>query len=169
LEKFYIQAFQTTDRRYGYNFQSGGKRGPGRHIGDVKESIARTIKQQWENRTEKERWEFAFNRKLQWLSRTERERREISRKLSKAKSAQHKQRISEALKMYFARKRELPLPPKKPPVGVKSPGKLGTQRNREETRAASVLKEVQQAERQLREIKGRLASLRFELEGGCTW
>ena len=31
------------------------------------------------------------------------------------------------------------------------------------------LKEVEQAQQQLREIKERLNALKFELEGGCTW
>jgi hypothetical protein len=69
--------------------------------------------------------------------------------------------------MHFARKRQLP--PKKPCAGVKYPRKPESKRAGEETRAAVALKDVQTWERQLREIRGRLEALRFELEGGCVW
>jgi group I intron endonuclease len=84
LERFFIQTFQTTDRRFGYNFMSGGKAGPGRHIGEVKERIREKVKTAWAKRSEKAKWEFAFAQKLRWLDRAEEERRAISRNITEA-------------------------------------------------------------------------------------
>ncbi len=214
LEKFFILIYQTTDRRFGYNLQSGGRQGPGRHIEDVKERIREKMKRVWAERSERERWEFQLAAKLRWLSYGEDERERISGNITKSligkprtdtvwnkglsvnkkkpsarkgrqfgpqrnpcqswgpKSPEHRQHISEALKMYFARKRELP--PKKPCVGTKDAGtgypeRLARPADRKERRASLALNEVEQAKRQLKEIKERLDALKFELQGGCVW
>jgi group I intron endonuclease len=209
LEKFFILTRQTTDRRFGYNLQTGGRQGPGRHIEDVRQRISEGSKRMWARMSPKERWEFQLATKLRWLSYGEDERQKISQNITKAltgkprtdtvwnkgisvgkgkpsprkgrrfgpqqnpckswgpKSEEHRQHISEALKMHFAQKRQLP--PKKPCVGVRGQGRPETPTNREETRATVALREVEQARHQLREIKKRLDALTSELEGGCSW
>jgi group I intron endonuclease len=84
------------------------------------------------------------------------------------KTAQHRQHISEGLMKYFQQRG---LPPKKPCGRVKQPyqNRLESPADRKETRAMIALKEMERANHKLREIKGRLDDLKFELQGGCTW
>jgi group I intron endonuclease len=189
LEKFFILIYQTTDRRFGYNFQSGGRRGSGRHIEEVRERIRDRMRVVWARKSEKERWEFGFATKLRWLNRTEEEKEQITNQITKslvpsgrkgrtfgpqkhpcqswpAKSEEHKKRISRSLKMYFAQKQKLP--PKKPCGSVKQPYQ-NSSANRKEIRAMAALKEMELAKNQLREIQKRLQILNFELMGGCNW
>lgn len=84
-------------------------------------------------------------------------------------SPEHRKRRSEAMKMYHARKKELP--PKKPSSSVRTPGqiRLAGTASRREARTVAALKEVEQAQGQLREVRTRLTALKFELQGGCLW
>jgi hypothetical protein len=76
-------------------------------------------------------------------------------------------KISEGLRRYYARQRELNR--KKPVMGTKIQCRENNATHPRETRATVALKEVEQAKHQLREIKERLDALKFELSGGCTW
>lgn len=83
-------------------------------------------------------------------------------------SPEHRKRRSEAMKMYHAKRRELP--PKKPSASVKAPIQTrAVLRLYRKDRAMIALKEVEQATRQLRELRERLNTLKFELRGGCAW
>lgn len=84
LEKFFIFIYQTTDRRFGYNLQSGGRQGPGRHIQDVRQRISKSCLKAWQRKSTKEMRRHAAIARLLWLdpSRKERMRRRVSRTLS---------------------------------------------------------------------------------------
>jgi len=209
LERFFILTGQTTNPHFGYNMQLGGRKGPDRHIEDVKERIGRATRRMWARKSPKDRWEFQLATKLRWLCRTEQERQQISQNITKAlqgkprtdtvwnkgisvgkgkpsarkrrkfgpqknpckswkpKSPEHRQHISEALRMHFAQKQQLP--PKKPPTGVKGQGRPQPMTYQRETRTAVALREVESAKRQLKQLKDRLDALTFELNGGCSW
>jgi len=78
LEKLWIAAYRSTDPRFGYNLQSGGRRWKGEYSKEVKEAINKAIREAWAKKSAKEKWEFSFGCKLRWLMRTECERRRIT-------------------------------------------------------------------------------------------
>jgi group I intron endonuclease len=76
LEQFWIAAYKSTDPRFGYNQQSGGRKWRGEYTQE--QAINEKIRKAWAKKSAKEKWEFAFGVKLRWLMRTERERRRIT-------------------------------------------------------------------------------------------
>jgi group I intron endonuclease len=77
LEQFFIATYKSTDPRFGYNQQSGGRVWRGQYTKRLRQLIGEGSKRVWARRSKKERWELAFAVKLQWLMRTERERQQI--------------------------------------------------------------------------------------------
>ena len=209
LEKFFITIFQTCNPRHGYNLQTGGLTGAGRHSAETIQRIREANKRHWEKKKPEElillaenarlRWDlwsderkrrWAEDCRQRWWTRTPEDRHRIielvrehtvGKKRSvpgwnkgllgwnagQQKSLATRQKLSAALKLYWAQKRQLP--PKKPCTGTRSQCSPQTPREPKETRATAALKEVELAKRQLREIKERLDTLTFELEGGCSW
>jgi uncharacterized protein YndB with AHSA1/START domain len=199
LEKFFILIYQSTDRRFGYNLQSGGLSGVGRHSQDTVQRIRESNRRHWEKKSpdamllhaenarlrwdmwpEEKKRQWAETCQARWWNRSEEDRCRIielvrqntrGRKRSvpgwnrglagwnagQKKSLETRKKLSLALKQYWAEKR-----------GEK--GADSIKEKADDTRRATVaLREVEQAERQLREIKERLDALKFELRGGCAW
>jgi group I intron endonuclease len=78
LEQFWIAFYKSTDPRYGYNIQPGGRKWRGEYTKELRQAISEEIRKGMARRSAKEKWEFAFAIKLRWLMRTERERRRIT-------------------------------------------------------------------------------------------
>jgi group I intron endonuclease len=78
LEQFWIAAYKSTDPRFGYNLQPGGRKWRGEYTKELRQAISEGIRKGMARRSAKEKWEFAFAIKLRWLMRTERERRRIT-------------------------------------------------------------------------------------------
>jgi group I intron endonuclease len=66
LEKFFIAIFQTCDPRFGYNQQTGGLIGPGRHSKETIQRITDSNKRYWEKKTQEEMVKLAENARLRW-------------------------------------------------------------------------------------------------------
>jgi group I intron endonuclease len=187
LERFFIGIYQTTDRRFGYNLQAGGRQGPERHIQEVKERIRRQTTLQWASRSPKDRWEFQLATKLRWLSRTEEERNKISENITKAltgkprttapwnkglkipgqpKTDEHRRKIGLGIRRHY--EKEVWMTPRKP-MGRVIAMPAPTTVDRKPPKAVKGLKEIQETRRQLRAIQKRLNQLEFEFKGGCAW
>jgi group I intron endonuclease len=178
LEQFWIQTLQTCNRKFGYNRQMGGRNWHGGLTPETRKRIGESLRRLWKTKTPQEKAEHARLIQQGWQSKSPEEMDAMKRKVSQAlrlvwqtrarttepHSKKTRERISDGLKRYYAQ-----LPPKKPCVGVRGQGRQERPTNRPETRAMVALREVKQAEQQLREIRERLNALRFELEGGCTW
>jgi hypothetical protein len=78
LEQFWILFYKSTDPRFGYNQQSGGRLWRGRYTKRLKQLISEATRKALARRSAKEKWEFAFATKLTWLMRTERQRQRIT-------------------------------------------------------------------------------------------
>lgn len=111
LERLWIAILQTHDPRYGYNKQFGGLGGTGRHTPESRRRISEGLRRMWSRLSPKERWEFELAAKLRWLSLTEDERQAIGSNIAKAmrgkpQTLDHRQRMSKALKRYWAKGRK---------------------------------------------------------------
>jgi group I intron endonuclease len=78
LEQFWIAAYHSTNPKYGYNKQSGGRKWRGHYTKELRELIGEATRKAWAKKTKKEKWEFSFATKLRWLMRSERQRRRIT-------------------------------------------------------------------------------------------
>jgi group I intron endonuclease len=78
LEQFWIAAYKSTDPRFGYNQQSGGRKWRGQYTKELRQLISEATRKAWARKSAKEKWEFAFATKLMWLVRTERQRKRIT-------------------------------------------------------------------------------------------
>jgi group I intron endonuclease len=123
LEQFWIAAYKSTDPRFGYNQQSGGRIWRAHYTRELRQLISEGTRKAWAKKSAKEKWEFAFAMKIKWLMRTERQRQRITsairnwprkgRKLGpqqnpcgnhKPLTEEHKQRISKALRRSWQRR-----------------------------------------------------------------
>lgn len=84
LERFWIYVLQTTNPKFGYNVQSGGRHWRGEYTPELRRAISEGGRKAWAKKTPKERWEFGLATKLKWLMRSERERERIGRRITKA-------------------------------------------------------------------------------------
>jgi group I intron endonuclease len=141
LERFFIAIYKSTDKRFGYNRQSGGRKWCGRYTKELRTLIGESTHRALAKRSDKERWEFAFAAKIRWLMRSERERKRITAPMTRGKreyrwpwnkgkkgipsgrkgkkygpqqnpcrskkpcTAEHKERISKALRRYHRQRR----------------------------------------------------------------
>jgi group I intron endonuclease len=78
LEQFWIAVYRSTDRRFGYNQQSGGRRWRGPYTKELRRLISEATRKAWARKSEKEKWEFAFATKIRWLMMTESQRKQIT-------------------------------------------------------------------------------------------
>jgi group I intron endonuclease len=191
LERFWIAFYRSNQRQYGYNLQAGGVLWRGNHTLEVRKRIGKSSKRQWDNRSPKDRWEFALATRLRWLSRTEDEREEISRNITKAligkprtdtvwnkglrlegkpKTEEHRMKIGLGIRRHYEQKRreEVWMTAKKPPTSAKVQRQVDPLVRKEPT-AVKGLKEIEATRRELRAIQKRLNQLEFEFKGGCEW
>ena len=189
LERGWIAILQSCDRNRGYNLDPGGRKGPGRHIENVKQTISAKTKRVWERMSAKDRWEFQLATKLRWLSRTEEERAKIGNNVRKAlkgrqrtdivwnkglklegkpKTEEHRRKIGLGIRRHYEQRRrqEVWMTDRKPPVGTKVERRIDPH---QQPAAVKGLKEVEAARRELRELQKRLNQLEFEIKGGCSW
>lgn len=101
LERFWISMYHSTDPRFGYNQQSGGRKWRGEYTKklrqaisegtrkglarrsakekrELRQAIREGVRKAWARKSENERWEFSFGAKIRWLMCTERQRRRIT-------------------------------------------------------------------------------------------
>jgi group I intron endonuclease len=132
LEQFWIQTFQTCNRKFGYNIQKGGLEWRGRHTKATKRHISEAMKELWQKKTARQKKQFSNvvrrTMRLVWARKTEAERvsfgQRISRILSgrktgwtwnkgmipgpnkglnrRKKSKEHRRKISLGLKRYYS-------------------------------------------------------------------
>lgn len=90
LEKLWIAALGTSDKRYGYNKNFGGRYCRG-HTPEAKQRIAEATKRVWLTRSREKHAEAV---RQWWKSRTEAERLAIRRKMSQKRSGQKLQKTA---------------------------------------------------------------------------
>lgn len=195
LEKFFIQMYQSTNPRFGYNQQTGGLTGTGRHSKATIRQIREANRRHWEQKKPEERVQYSLNAWLRWDTLPEDKKdlwaEECRRRYWRRPQEERDRTIELVRKHTRGKKRAVPAWNKgllgwnprrhsskreymeeqiqKGLHLVTKPVTLTKVQTERERRAMAALKEAKQAAHQLREIKQRLNDLRFELQGGCNW
>lgn len=195
LEKFHITIFQTCDPRYGYNLQTGGLRGTGRHLPETRQRIGEAVRRRWKGKTPAEMARHAEMARqsatLMWEKKTKAQRQEFGQKVRKALQGRKTGKPAWNWGLIPGPTRGMPraghtaetkqrisdglkkyyeekrrLPPKKPSIGTNG---RNDSLNRKNVVAADELMAIAEARRELKKMVERLDKLEFEYMGGCLW
>jgi len=112
LERYFILIYQTTDRRFGYNMQWGGRLWHGGHTQETRKKIGETQKRTWEGKSPEQKTRRSEVARLVWQRRSPEELAALSDKAwlawhrkSEREIAAMRQKVSASMHLMWERRK----------------------------------------------------------------